>query len=372
MSTSTPDDEEPAASSFATVCAAIIALPAKNRPSAKDAARQSINRLSRRISNCERAAFDFILVGLIWHTGHCETTFGRIAKATSFSRSQVIRSCNALLSEGTILVSRTRDDDGLNAPNQYTVPALIALDEVRGMVASALPPSRTNATRGSRIHATRVVAPVRPKKGSLEEPLSKTFGKPRVSDRSSMDESRGTRLTAVSMSTGDESLHGKDAPPRQPAKRLSSQQPATEYTPLFADFWWNYPRREAKYEASRLFEALPDDDKALAIQDAKVYARKVKADGTQLRFVALAKTYLGNRRFDDDRQPTATRASSEPSADEWVVYLKNYHRSGEWNPTFGPRPDQPGCRVPIDILNANPASKTEDVSHRLSAGHTIN
>ena len=98
----------------------------------------------------------------------------------------------------------------------------------------------------------------------------------------------------------------------------------------------NMPKAEAFKEWQRLDAA----DQAAATNALPGY-RKLLAKEDWLKAV-YAERYLKQRRFDG-------YADNADDVD-WAKCCDAVIKSGQWSRMFGPLPDQPGCKVPAELL----------------------
>ena len=60
-----------------------------------------------------------------------------------------------------------------------------------------------------------------------------------------------------------------------------------------------------------------------------------------------------------------------PSDDGWRLIIDHWRRTGEWNSSNGPRPGEPGCRVPSHLLIADANSVAPDFPPGTATVETI-
>jgi uncharacterized protein YdaU (DUF1376 family) len=90
--------------------------------------------------------------------------------------------------------------------------------------------------------------------------------------------------------------------------------------------------------------------------------RQVKAAGGNpaeaLRFaikkgwVSLELEYLRNNGFPLPKTAPAvvSEAVAQWPLEKWRLMVTNWQQTGDWNPSLGPKPGEPGCRVPPELL----------------------
>lgn len=74
-----------------------------------------------------------------------------------------------------------------------------------------------------------------------------------------------------------------------------------EYSERFERFWEVYPRKVGKFEASKAFEKLNEDDQQQAVADVRRRSQRNWWSSTP-KLIAHASTYLNQRRFEDEWQ----------------------------------------------------------------------
>jgi hypothetical protein len=128
-----------------------------------------------------------------------------------------------------------------------------------------------------------------------------------IQDVSKMD-------TQVRLELGKDRL-GEDnkETPNKPAKKKN-----TEYAQDFETFWKDYPKREGKKEASKVFNAQVKDGVSLEtiLSRLAVYKARIKAQGTEYAYIRHPKTFLGNLEdYADGFVPQPKRDYSKPVRD---------------------------------------------------------
>lgn len=132
-------------------------------------------------------------------------------------------------------------------------------------------------------------------------------------------------------------VHGKGKP-----------SPADE--PAFCEFWEAYPRKDDRLPAAKNFAKLSKADQALAVAAAPLYAAQVRKKQTPAEFVTKAKNWITAESFKNAEYAPATPIPVGEQRDNYRRLVGAFVKSGSWPDGLGPRPDEPRCRVPRDLL----------------------
>lgn len=148
-----------------------------------------------------------------------------------------------------------------------------------------------------------------------------------------------------------------------PTKPKSKTRNRNEYPAEFERFWGAWPDdhmdrkkhagKAGTYDAWR--KACRHDDAERIIRGAQGYAEsyaKLRAKGSdRADYVNGPVPWLNQKRWDGfaDQAPGQPEA---PPADElqWTVYLKTFAQCGKWPANKGPKPGDPGCQAPPDLV----------------------
>lgn len=176
-------------------------------------------------------------------------------------------------------------------------------------------------------------------------------------------------------------MEGSMAPWRAPSHvsqepRAKSQKPDTPPTPqpaapkprgrspslldgddaLAFEGWWSlYPRKVGKGGARQAFKRARGSVGLVELNAAtKRFAQQVAELGTEERFIPHPATWLNGERWADGRaepQSAGTNAESGGPDDLWRTRMRAFQANGAWPERhFGPKPGQPGCKVPVQVL----------------------
>lgn len=120
----------------------------------------------------------------------------------------------------------------------------------------------------------------------------------------------------------------------------------------FAEFWAAYPRKVGKGAARRAWEP-PRRKIGRSFPGLAMAAlARVAPTWTDPQFIPHPATWLHQERWDDevgDSAPAAVNVA-EWTDEKWTAAL-NLHRSeGWWSDDIGPKPGEPGCKVPARLL----------------------
>lgn len=118
--------------------------------------------------------------------------------------------------------------------------------------------------------------------------------------------------------------------------------------PDFLEFWKAYPRRDGKGQAWAAWQKAiragtkPGD----MIEGAKKYAAIAKPE-----FTKMPSTWINGLCWQDESlQARGTFKPLNPERDKWLEALYNLHHNRVWPEHYGPKPGQPGCKVPAEFL----------------------
>jgi hypothetical protein len=143
--------------------------------------------------------------------------------------------------------------------------------------------------------------------------------------------------------------------PQKPEAKSQSSSLRSEDT--FDAFWRAYPKRDGdnpKAPAEQSYQralriASPDE----ILRGAKLYAAK---HPNRSPYVAQAVTWLNQKRWRDELEAAGPSGGERPAG--WPSTLPDPDRvrtvwaAGNWPSPWGPRPDEPGCMVPREILDS--------------------
>lgn len=143
-------------------------------------------------------------------------------------------------------------------------------------------------------------------------------------------------------------------------ERPAARKRADEIPPGFDDFWQAYPRKTAKPAALKAYRraaakgATPEQ----ILAGLETYKR-TKPDYADWAHPA---TWLNNERWNDEPQTSAQRTIAAAAQaglipmqydEPWPQRLKAWRGGMTWNwAQWGPKPGEPGCRVPSSLLEA--------------------
>lgn len=150
-----------------------------------------------------------------------------------------------------------------------------------------------------------------------------------------------------------------------PIKPESKSRKTKDYPADFERFWSVWPddhmgrKRNAgkagTYDAWR--KACRHDEPERIIRGAQGYAEnyaKLRSRSSERAdFVAGPVPWLNQKRWDGfaDHQP---QAEAQPGQDDerfqWTVHLENFAKLGFWPGNKGPKPGEPGCQAPADLV----------------------
>ncbi len=132
---------------------------------------------------------------------------------------------------------------------------------------------------------------------------------------------------------------------RRRKPKVKKEIKAAPYSEEFEAFWVGYPRKLncSKFEASKSWDRLPDELQVQAKAAVLIFARQCA--GKDEQYICHAATWLNQRRFETVAVPRAP-VPSAPTEIDWPTVLRIYAKTNNWNPSFGPAPDQKGYRGP--------------------------
>ena len=120
--------------------------------------------------------------------------------------------------------------------------------------------------------------------------------------------------------------------------------------------WWSfYPRRVGKGSARQAFKRARGSVSLDELNAAtKRFAQQVAELGTEERFIPHPATWLNGERWADggaQQQGASTSADAGGPDDLWRTRMRAFAQTGSWPERhFGPKPGQPGCKVPAAVL----------------------
>ncbi len=131
----------------------------------------------------------------------------------------------------------------------------------------------------------------------------------------------------------------------------------------FVRWYALYPRKRDRAAAKKAFanaqaRGLIDFDELLAV--TKRFAESVR--DKEPEFIKYPATWLNAESYLDEpdkpKGAAGNPAFAEPSRGpesfsdlDWKDRLRNHREKGEWSNYWGPRPGEPGCKVPAHLLN---------------------
>jgi hypothetical protein len=148
----------------------------------------------------------------------------------------------------------------------------------------------------------------------------------------------------------------EDGAPEAPEAKRTRSLAKPAYTLDFVTFFNGYKPHctvaNPKAKAFDVWKRLGPDDQQAALASLPILAadceakRRKRPDHT----APGAAVYLFQRRF-DDFQPSAAAQAADPAKIRTGQLIKaREHCAGRWQPTWGPRPGEPGCTIPADVL----------------------
>lgn len=173
---------------------------------------------------------------------------------------------------------------------------------------------------------------------------------------------------------GQRARKGREEEQGKKGTKKNPRQPMPE-PDGFSEFYAAYPRKEARKAAAQAFEkVVPTEISAqVLLEYTKQFARKwADRPKHEHKFCPLAATWLNGARFIEEicsesliqtEQHLPSRSPSKVTETEWLNRLQLWEESGSWPQTiWGPPPGQPGCCVPINVLNRIATPKVLAVS----------
>ncbi|WP_395454729.1 hypothetical protein ACHMW5_13585 [Azospirillum melinis] len=149
------------------------------------------------------------------------------------------------------------------------------------------------------------------------------------------------------------------------AKPDSKARKSKAYPESFERFWSVWPndhmgRKQSAGKAGTFDawkKACGRDEPERIIRGATVYAEnygKLRAKGSdRADQIPMPTTWLNQKRWDGFADPAPeTQQPATPEAEEfqWTVYLKTFAQCGKWPANKGPKPGEPGCQAPADLV----------------------
>jgi hypothetical protein len=153
-----------------------------------------------------------------------------------------------------------------------------------------------------------------------------------------------------------------DAPNRSPIRSPSTQKPeARSQRPPkspkgddggFEAFYAAYPRHEGKGHASRAYKTALGKASAEILLAAAQRFRERRV-GEDPKFTPLPASWLNGERWTDEPTAANSQPASFQNTDErgWRDRIRAFQDKGMWHPKFGPKPGEPGCKCPAEILD---------------------
>lgn len=124
----------------------------------------------------------------------------------------------------------------------------------------------------------------------------------------------------------------------------------------FGTWYELYPRHQGRGSAERAYRsALKKADKSVLLEAVKWFSLQRK--GEDPKFTPLPATWLNSERWLDERTRTIVSENfDQTDLRGWADRLRVWRDKAMWIPKWGPRPDEPGCKCPAEILNADIAA----------------
>lgn len=142
--------------------------------------------------------------------------------------------------------------------------------------------------------------------------------------------------------------------PHKPEAR--SHEPEPPKSPKGDDgfeAWYSvFPRHEGPGRARKAYQiALKKTSASALLQGAERY-RAARA-GQDQKYTMLPATWLNGENWLDETLPQLTIVPPFENTDErgWRDRLRVFRSKGSWSPKWGPRPFEPGCKCPPNIID---------------------
>lgn len=108
-------------------------------------------------------------------------------------------------------------------------------------------------------------------------------------------------------------------------------------------------------EAAKFARELGLDVVAVADQFRDYWIARAGSGGVKLDWLATWRNWCRETAARNGNRPKPrfsqySTAAEPPPQTEWWPRLRNYKPGGFWSPMWGPRPGEPGCFVPRDVL----------------------
>jgi hypothetical protein len=172
------------------------------------------------------------------------------------------------------------------------------------------------------------------------------FQRTALPKRDNISEVSGTRDKLESIKT----LKEEKAPSASSSKPKAAKGARLAYSAEFEVFWSAYPKTDTanpKSEASKVFDRLAEDDRALAVASLPAFKIWIGRQFNGYNAPGAA-VWLRQRRWERHAQ---ARAPADPAKTRAQLRVKaECHFRGEWRPGWGPSPGEPGCTIPEDVV----------------------
>lgn len=117
---------------------------------------------------------------------------------------------------------------------------------------------------------------------------------------------------------------------------------------FFDDWYGAYPKKVGKGQARKAYRLACKKAKAdVLLAAAKRFA--VACAGRDPTFIPHPATWLNGERWLDEAPPSKPTQAQAP-AEPWEKRMQGFKETGFWVGTWGPRPGEPHCYVPRELI----------------------